>query len=612
MLRFLTKYAPHISVALLVLFAIVSLRLAWTDALTFDELAHIPASYSYVAHGDFRLNPEHPPVLKVLAGLPLLALHPTFDLTQDWWTTADANGEYGQWAAGRHLLHEAGNDTDALTFAARVPMVLVAVFFGALLFAWGRRLGGALGGLLVVTLFVFSPTILGHDHFVTTDIGIAAAVALAFYALFTYIKAPSWKHALLAGAALGFAQVVKFSAVMLVPFFVALVVIYPLVRTRTAQHPPRSVMLWRSVSRALVSSIVSVIVVWAVYVPFTVAMPTDVLDTIAPIKFAANDARNTFFRDATLALNTSDLTRPFAMYLQGLGQVFNRVDGGNGAYFFGEVSGQAFPLYFPTVFTIKETLPHIALILVALSIMVLSMTRCARGTDNPHKLSLLARMQHHITTHITEISLLGFIVFYAYISITGNLNIGLRHLMPIIPLIYLLTGVTIARALKNVRDCVHCKRLPIAALILFGLMIFETVRVYPYYMSYFNPSVGGPMHGYNFVTDSNADWGQDGKRLALFLDQHPEIGKIRVDYFGGDNMADRLGDLYIQWWDSKRPLETGWYAVSVNYRQGSIYSEDKTPEDSYQFLLNETPRYQVGTSILIYFIDTEPDPDIAE
>ena len=602
MLDFLTKYAAHIAIVILGIFALVSLRLAWTDALTFDEVAHIPAGYSYVALGDYRLNPEHPPILKALAGLPLLPLKPTFDTTQDWWTTADANGEYGQWAAGRHLLHEAGNNTDLITFLARIPIVTIAIFFGALLFIWGRHLAGALGGLLVVTLYTLSPNILGHDHFVTTDLGIAATVALAFFTLFRFVKDPSWKNALIAGGALGLAQVVKFSAILLLPFFALLVIIYPLIRV-SPQHTSPYRRLGRTFWRACVGGTVSILVVWLVYAPFTLSMPQDILATIAPIKFATTDARNTFFHDATLSLNTHPFTRPFAMYFQGLGQVFNRVDGGNGYYFFGTVSSTATPIYFPTVFLIKETLPHLTLLIIAIILAIANTFRIHRTGSN----HFTTRVRIFITGHITELTLLAFIAFYAYISMTGNLTIGYRHLMPIIPLIYLLVGVTIARAIKRSTLGCKCHRIAIATAVLIILLLAEVIVTYPYELSYFNESVGGPKNGYHYITDSNTDWGQDAKRLKRYLDRHPEISKIRVDYFGGDNIGDRIGDRYIPWWDSKRPIETGWYAISVNYRQGSIYSPEKTADDSYRFLLNETPVDQVGTSILIYFINTETD-----
>ncbi|HIP50327.1 MAG TPA: hypothetical protein EYG99_02655, partial [Candidatus Pacebacteria bacterium] len=93
--------------------AIVSFSLAWTDSLTFDEVAHISAGYTYAKAHDYRLNPEHPPLLKVLSGIAILPLRPNFDWNANFWTTSN-NGEYGQWDAGRHLLHQANNNTDWL------------------------------------------------------------------------------------------------------------------------------------------------------------------------------------------------------------------------------------------------------------------------------------------------------------------------------------------------------------------------------------------------------------------------------------------------------------------------------------------------------------------
>src|SRR5205085_5854568 len=68
----------------LLLFAVLLLTLSLTSvrqkSATFDEGLHIPAAYTYVAYGDFRLNPEHPPLVKLLSGLPLRYLQPRVDL----------------------------------------------------------------------------------------------------------------------------------------------------------------------------------------------------------------------------------------------------------------------------------------------------------------------------------------------------------------------------------------------------------------------------------------------------------------------------------------------------------------------------------------------------
>ena len=137
---------------------------------------------------------------------------------------------------------------------------------------------------------------------------------------------------------------------------------------------------------------------------------------------------------------------------------------------------------------------------------------------------------------------------------------------------------------------------------IFSIPIFN----YPSYTSYFNESIGGSKNGYNYVTDSNTDWGQDLKRLRTYVKQHPEIDKLRVDYFGGGDIKYYIGDKYVMWWDSKRPVETGWYAISTNFLQGSIYDTKKTVGDSYRWTLDYKPVTMIGKSILIYHIEQPP------
>ena len=64
-------------------------------SLTFDELTYIPRGFTYVTTGDYRLNPEHPPLAKLLGGLGLVPRAPALDTTDVSWRTAD------QWAFGR-------------------------------------------------------------------------------------------------------------------------------------------------------------------------------------------------------------------------------------------------------------------------------------------------------------------------------------------------------------------------------------------------------------------------------------------------------------------------------------------------------------------------------
>ncbi len=56
-----------------------------------DELAHIPAGYGYVKFLDYRLNPEHPPLVKMIAALPLVFIHLNFPTDKAAWKN-DING----------------------------------------------------------------------------------------------------------------------------------------------------------------------------------------------------------------------------------------------------------------------------------------------------------------------------------------------------------------------------------------------------------------------------------------------------------------------------------------------------------------------------------------
>ena len=166
------RHAAWILFGLLAFYGIISLLVSAQESATFDEKAHIPSAYSYVRYGDMRLNPEHPPLLKDLAGLPLLFLDVKFPLDTPEWQ----NGINEQWTLGDLFMNctrpdIACNDSDAILFWSRLPITLVALLLGLFLFFWGRELGGALAGLIAAALFVLDPNTIAHGHYVTTDIG---------------------------------------------------------------------------------------------------------------------------------------------------------------------------------------------------------------------------------------------------------------------------------------------------------------------------------------------------------------------------------------------------------------------------------------------------------
>lgn len=642
MKNFIEKHYKKVIIAVIAFMALVSFLNARNDSAIFDETAHIPAAYSYVTKEEIRLNPEHPPLIKDLAGFPLLFLDLNFNTDNQPFWSGDLKGKWdeGQWAAGKYLLFQAGNNPDRIIFWSRVPIILLSLLLGLFIFKWTKELAGITAGLLALVLYAFDPNILGHNHFVTTDLGIAAFTTFSFYYYLKFLKMPSWKNVALAGLFLGLMQLAKFSSFVAFPIMGLATLLYPL----TTQSPTDTAdkliyklkLTGQYLSKGALAFLFSIIIIWIAYLANTFHMTQETMSQIIDANFSPANTENSLNILANKSLhklNGNMITRPLTGYGLGMSYVFRRVAGGNGAYFIGQVSSKAFRSYFPTVFALKEPLPTLFLMLSA---MILAAIQCVKhcAVLKSAKTYFLDAV-NFIRDRITELSLLSFVALYALISITGNLNIGFRHLFPILPFAFILTASTIGKFIERKNEQ-EKKLFSYLTSIFFLALAIETAGAYPYYMSYFNQIAGGPKNGYRYVTDSNADWGQDLKRLKTWIEKYNRcpaiegiklgnnptkcmlhekygpIGKIRVNYFGGADVKYYLGDIYEDWWDSKRPIAPGWYAISTNYLMGSIHDTTKKDSDSYRWIVrnNIKPVAQVGTAIFVYYITDDQAKEI--
>lgn len=574
-----------------------------------DEQAHIPSAYTYVKYNDMRLNPEHPPLIKDLSGLPLLFLDTNFPVDDAQWT----EGVNAQWYLGNTYLHT--NNAQRITFWSRFPIVLIGALLGFFIYRWTRELAGTAAGLIALTLYAFDPNILGHSHYVTTDIGIAAFIFMSFYYFVRFLKNPSWKNTLLAGVFLGLAELAKFSAVLLFPIFAVLLVVYALAKKKP-EDDRRSYLryafakLFEYIYKYTAAIAVCFVLIWALYVYNTINMPPEKLHDIANYVFSDNGAGK-YAKDFVIYTSNIPLLKPLSEYFLGVFMVFIRVSGGNTYYFLGSVSNHASPAYFPVVFLIKETLPFMLLMVAALFATSAQTLRHVSQRQGGLLNRIWQTTLNYLRTSVAQYSMLFFVAIYIYISVTGNLNIGFRHLFPILPFLYVLTAkklVETARAMR--RESMHHVYNAILAIFLIWVVV-EPVLSYPSYISYFNQAVGGPSNGYKYVTDSNTDWGQDLKRLHEWFLAYNEanptqpIDKIRVDYFGGSNPAYYFKDKYISWHADLDP-EAGWYAISAGFLQESIHKQKNPGDKSYEWIKNYEPYTRIGDSIFVYYIPEIP------
>lgn len=552
-------------------------------ANTMDELAHTPAGYSYIIKQDMRLNPEHPPLLKDLAGLSVLigskiTKTPIYfpDQTKSW--QEDLNG---QWDFGRELLFRNNNDADNIIFFARLPMLLIMLVLGWYVFRWAREAYGNKAGLLALFLYSLSPTFLAHGRLVTTDVGAAAAFFISIYYLVKWLKEPTRKNMVIAGLVFGLALLTKFSLVLLIPYFIFIVFVWVLINNPLKN--PWFYRLFKAGIGLLLIGLIGMALVWPVYQFHTWNYPVERQLADAQANLKTYGGR--WLADPVIWMSDKPILRPYGQFFTGLLMVIQRAAGGNTTYFLGEISNQAWSYYFPVVFLIKIPLAFLILILLAIS-----------------RLTIKTDSQNQTLVKLTKFSLISFLILYWFTSIRSNLNIGIRHILPTFPVLYILVSGQISKVLEKDKKII--KILVMILLLWYGL---GTINAYPNFISYFNESVGGSSQGYKYVTDSNLDWGQDLKQLAQFVEEN-NIEMIYIDYFGGDDLDYRFGNKYQTWWGDRNPNDlpsNGWLAVSATFLQGGNgktvhgYNE-KT--DYYNWLNQYEPVEVINNSIFIYQI----------
>ncbi len=615
--QFIQSHKYLIVILLLLTKFILGILVMSKDSATMDEIAHIPSGYSYLAYSDYRLNPEHPPLLKDLAGLPLLFLDLDFPKDHVSWTQ-DVNG---QWEVGWHFLYHYGNDADLILFLSRLSLLLLSVFFGWLIYAITKKLFGLFPALLALFFYALSPNFLGHSHLITTDMGIAAFIFLALASLAIFLKNPSGKTLIFATLALAAAHLAKFSSVLLIPFYLG---IFFIVIIAAKQAPKLNLpgvkkikrLFWKKAWLYGLSFVIimlgSLLIVWAFYSFHTLNFPPDKQAELIRTSIASQPD---WIKESLVKMSYIKPLQPLAQYLLGVAMVFTRVAGGNTTFFLGQVSNQSFKWYFPVSYLLKTPLAFLILLIFSI---VLSLKNIFKTNLRQFFPALI----NYANKHIAKVIFLLFIFYYAFISITGNLNLGIRHLFPILPLIYILTSVRVSDFWKNLRG----QRVKKTALLVLGLLLlwFASAAAisFPHYIAYHNEIIGGGGNAYRVFTDSNVDWGQDLRRLTSWLKERPEIENIRVDYFGGgyppyylcQRKFDEQGQLirsYLgydcqdspyQEWHVEHGQVKGWLAVSVTFLQNAKYYAQAFGQPDYDWLRWREPYAKIGNSIFVYEI----------
>ncbi len=194
---------------------------------TSDEPVHILGGYLYWECGDFVVNPQHPPLLKLLAAAPLRSRQ----LSTPEWKCGARNPSWQEveYGAARFV---ADNGTDSILIPARLAAASMSLLLAFLVCRLAWRMFGRTEALVALAILVFEPTVIAHGSLVTTDMALTATTMLAVYALYRYGERPGVWRLLAAGVAVGLMLASKHSAVLLLPILLVLMLADAVLRRR--------------------------------------------------------------------------------------------------------------------------------------------------------------------------------------------------------------------------------------------------------------------------------------------------------------------------------------------------------------------------------------------
>jgi 4-amino-4-deoxy-L-arabinose transferase-like glycosyltransferase len=449
-----------------------------------------------------------------------------------------------------------------------------------LTWVFARRAYGEAAAWVAALAISCVPALLGHAGLATTDVAFTANFLLALLLLLRWIEQPTAARAALAGLALGLAGATKFSALVL-----------PVIALAAAGGRrllgPRPGTGKRMLLQSPLVVLSALLIVWAVY-RFAIAAPAslwqpawlqDTVDACFPSERG---------RRAAHWLLAHRLPAPGA-FLAALGLCAQEAPGRSTSYLLGQLSQDGFPAFFPIALAVKLPLPLAAFAAAGFIVAI-------RGRGS-------AEARFRVLAPVLTI------VVYMAMVIPSRTNIGVRHVLPLVPLIALLAGVSAVSLWQSVRRRIAA-RAATAAAALWALAI--PFAAAPDYLPWFNALAGRQPE--RVLIDSDLDWGQDLLRLEQELARR-RVDRVHIAYFGASEIC-RHHLPQLTWLRPRQPVH-GWIAISQTFRHGidGSYYRDGDPCDrsqmvgtfrpdtkQYEWLDAHQPVARIGASILLYNI----------
>ena len=550
----------------LTLVCIHSVLVAWgatRKSPSWDEVGHLASGIIHWRAGRFDLYRVNPPLVRLVAALPEVLDKPVlFDIPRRSMATAWRP----EWEAGHHLLVANPTKVFSMFARARWACIPLSVLGAAVCFAWAREISGDGGGLLALTLWCFSPDVLGCGMLITPDLGAASVGLLASYLFWRWLDRPIWGTAVAAGVALGLAELTKFTWIILYG-------LWPLLWTLRLRSgfATRNTKLHGTAGQLVAIVIISVLVINVAY-RFE-GSGTQLRDyrfsshflggrsvvQAPPLISGGNRFSATPLGGAIVPLPRE--------YLLGIDRQKRDFESGMVSYLFGEFRHRGWWYYHLVGLALKFPVGTMLLIIAA---------SCYPGGDA--KTLGLGGCLALLAPPCAVLGLLSYEVGYTH---------HMRYVLPALPYIFVWAG----RALGAGRPGRVRTGLVAAAL---TYSVASSLWYYPHSLSYFNELAGGPTGAHRFMgcgpMDSSLDWGQDVIFLKEWVQRNPErrLDGIAYDCTPEILTAAGLGSLLPPPVDP----QPGRYAIGIK----RLYGQDTR----YRRFRRLKPAARLGYSLLIF------------
>lgn len=577
--------------AVLVVFMLLVFTLRCYASITaksfvIDEPTFITSGYYMLQTGDYTLHAAHPISLQMLLAAPLLGMPLELPTHTTPFFQPGAYTDLDGWRYGVAFMSHNANQVNQIILYTRFVSVFLSLVLALFIYTWSSKQYGRFAGLATLFLYTFSPNILAHSSLATLDIGFALVTSLTIYYYSKLIQHPTGKHLLLAGVFLGLALAAKNTAPMLIGVCGLYIILARPAYSWSFIDKRFSTRTWRAILSFFVSYAGTLLIAGLV-----INLAYGFHGSFLPLThyISSLTSRLSALNNPTIQGLLQHVPVPFPESFMDM--VFANLSftaNGYPTFLMGNTSSKGWWYYHLVTFLLKVPLPTILLTFLAVGLFTLRQRKTA---VSPHEASLA----------------LAVCSIFLFVSIVG-VKIGFRHLLPIMPLLFVLLGWVLTQLWTN-----KTGQLVIGVLSIWYLV--SSLLIHPHYLAYFNELIGGPANGYKYLVDSNLDWGQDLKGLAEYMDAN-QITQVQLSYFGSADPAFYgIGYTYLpsiglrpsapdgKWWYEAGYQEvcqptSGTIAVSATNLQGVLLQN----HDCFAWLKQYEPVANIGYSIFIYQI----------